>query len=395
MHYIGWVPTVTGHLSFTTIGSGSFPAVCSRKDVDGTFFILQRRDLLDVLVPYAEGSEVASYFRELLANLVIGISGRFWFVLSAKPSTDGDRCSGQILMIPAANNRNKISKIRDWFKSDNQAGAEDLLRACESVARYSADFELERAGKAEIRPKPDLGTMGEELRLLLANQAFFFLKDISHVHQHHHRTHDAITEVTEFLDSQPDDLWVPQTQFSLYRAIIRYKRFKNEKALFRASGILAYAQSFDKAYGGSNTPAKRFHIEELERSLAVSREEIRHFDQKRLSVIETFRSFFFAAFGLVATAGIFARITGSTEIEVDKTVLWVAQFSAANPVSVLGVTALSALVWAIVTHRTDPADYRMVRLALRLLQGLRLRWTILFNVALTALFAWLAYLLLR
>ncbi len=393
-HFVGWVPTVTGHLSFTTIATGTFPTRCWRRESGKKFVAVQRRDLLDVLVPYADSIEVMRFFREKLANLVVGISGRFWYILDAQESADGETLSGSIHMVPAAKNRPFVKTLRSWLATSGNLDVFDKITPkIKNASCYSVEFSLERGGKASIFP--DLVNGGSQLQHLLANQTFFFLKDISHVHQHHHPSHDAITEVEDVSSAEDKSEWIEQTQFCLYRAIIRFKRFKNEKALFRAAGILAYAQSFDRTYGEDSSLAKRFHVDELKESLAVGREERRHFHNRSLSVSETVRGFFFAAFGLVAATGIFARLGGAKDFEVDQSLILVAQYVASNPWTAVGITALLSFAWAFFTHRLDPSEFRMLRLFLRLVQGFRLRWALVFHVLVTLFLIFLSYLFLR
>lgn len=394
MHYTGWIPTITGHLSFTTIATGSFPTRCWRRDDGKRFLAVQRRDLLDVLVPYADSLEVMSFFREKIANLVVGISGRFWYILDAQETCDGEGLTGVVHMVPQAKNKSYVAKLKKFFAAGrDDSDISSIVSLSSSVSCYSVSFTIERKGKVCLSP---LGTdCGSELDKLLANQVFYFLKDISHVHQHHHPSHDAITQISRIAGAVDAQAWIAKTQFDLYRAIIRFKRFKNEKALFRAAGILAYAQSFDRAYGDVSSPAKKFHVVELKESLAIGREEIAHFQSKALSLSETVRGFFFAAFGLVAATGIFARLGGAQKIEVDQSLISIAHYVASSPWTTVGVTALLSLTWAFVTHRIDPSEFRLVRIFLRLIQGYRLRWTFAFHVMVTLALICISYLFLR
>lgn len=393
MRFVGWVPTVTGHLSFTTLATGSFPTRCWRRERGDRLIALQRRDLLDVLVPYADSVEVVSYFREKLANIVIGISGRFWYVLDAREVDDGECLEGHIYMIPAAKNGDYIGALHSWLTSSvDLEGVDEFIAKTTDVSCYSVEFRLERGGKASLTPSSS--GEGEQLRRLLANQAFFFLKDICHVHQHHHPTHDAITEVAEIKSDDREPDWIAQTQYSLYRAIIRFKRFKNEKALFRAAGILAYARSFDRSYGKENSFSKKFNVDELKESLAIGREELRHFQGRSLSFSETLRNTFFAAFGLVAAAGIYARLGGKQDFDVDDSIITIAQYVASNPWKTAAFTFIASFLWAFRTHRIDASEFVFVRWVLRSVQGLRLRYAFLVHVAATFVFMLLCYLLL-
>lgn len=388
MRYSGWVPTVTGNLSFTTIGCGSFPTKSLRRDTENGYAVYQRRDLLDVLVPYADDAQVAAFFREHIANWVLGISGKFSFVLLAETAESSDACSGKILMISDAVSPGVGKLIRAQFTdSIADTSRRQIEEVCSSGILFTAKFRLERRGHVEIETD-DAATKeyadSASLDHLLANQAFYFLKDIAHVHQHHEPKHDAITEVHRV--EADDTQWIYSTEHDLYRAIIRYKRFRNEKALFRASGILAYAKSFERCYSKQTDSPRSYNAKDLEQSLQVSREEIKHFDQKRLSRIETFRNFFFALFGLIASASFLARYEENFSPEVNTSILWLAEYSAANPFFVAAITFLISFIWSLLTHRIDPSDNELVRWATRLLQAFRLRYYIIANALISIVF---------
>ena len=68
MYYAGWVPTIIGRLSFTMIGRGMQPSRCWRNEDDAQFVVMQRRDLLDVLVPFTENSQFLGGVREFLSK---------------------------------------------------------------------------------------------------------------------------------------------------------------------------------------------------------------------------------------------------------------------------------------------------------------------------------------
>lgn len=397
MAYFGWVPTVTGNLSFTTLGRGSFPSRSIRIDTENGFVIYQKRDLLDVLVPYADDVVVANFLRETIANWILQISGKFSFFMVASQESGDERCTGTIYLVAHAGNSKPLKVATRKFSQSN--GENDALaffeNAISEMSCYKSDFELERQGRLKLisQSQPDDFSSVEGI---LVNQTFFFVKDISHVHQHHDPRHDAITVMTPETDD-PNVGWIAATQQALYRSIIRYKRFRNEKALFRASGILAYTKAFQTSYvtpAGPPLESKVFHHAELEQSLNVSRSEIQHFDQKRLARIETFRNFFFALFGLAISVTFLARLAGPLDVEVDERLVNLALLLAQHPIQAVGITFFISSVWMVLTHQIDPADSEIVRWMTRVTQSFRLRYFILSNVLLTALLSVASYYLL-
>lgn len=218
---------------------------------------------------------------------------------------------------------------------------------------------------------------------------------MAHVHQHHDPSHDAITELTEHANPESAE-WIKCTQQSLYRAVIRYKRFRNEKALFRASGILAYAQSFEKSHLNQKTKShlKEFNREELKASLQVSRAEIKHFDQKRLSRTESIRNSFFALFGFIISVTFLARMDKEFSVALHPSITGATTLIAEKPLPTIGLVILISCIYSFATHKNDPAEFELTRAAIRLLQGFQLRWNVIFNLMATLVLSWLCYLLL-
>jgi hypothetical protein len=77
-------------------------------------------------------------------------------------------------------------------------------------------------------------TSGLDFDKWMADQAYFFLRDITHVHQHHSPSSDTILILQE-RDDDIDFSWRRRIIFSLHHYIIRSKRFSDSASLFQAS----------------------------------------------------------------------------------------------------------------------------------------------------------------
>ncbi|WP_090200675.1 hypothetical protein [Yoonia tamlensis] len=358
--------------------------------------------MLDVLVPYTRHSELGAYFREKIANYLVGVSGKFTFLASTKIECDGEVLSGTVYVLSYTSSRSEIKNIRKYLQNTETDSFGTTINSLHELADEHclarATFKLSRSGKIEIdceqRPVGVDDASGTIVRLL-ANQVFYFLKDMAHTHQHHDPSHDAITELTEHMSDTSIE-WAQRTQQSLYRAVIRYKRFRNEKALFRASGILAYARSFEKSHAEDIRKAgqKEFNRDELNASLEVSRAEIKHFDQKKLSRTESIRNSFFALFGFIISVTFLARMDPEFTVAIHPGIIWATTQIAEKPLHTVAMVILISSVYSFAVHKNDPAEFELTRTAMRLLQGFRLRWSVLFNLLATAFFSWLCYLLL-
>ncbi|MEL6753947.1 MAG: hypothetical protein AAFO57_07975, partial [Pseudomonadota bacterium] len=178
MRFAGWVPTVTGHLSFTTLGTGSYPSKPWKKVAGQKIWMMQRRDLLDVLLPYAEASYSVSSLREAIAKRVLRISGRFCFFIEGEIAQDGESLTGKIHLLHEIHDKDIYGRLKRWFGSYDTA--EDVVAGAADAAIHTLEFILERPGRVElISNQAGEADFDPELELTVANQSFFFLKDIA------------------------------------------------------------------------------------------------------------------------------------------------------------------------------------------------------------------------
>ena len=264
--YVGWIPTVNGRLSFRHIGDSRHPteSICANLDLSNGRLIIayQRRPLSDVLFP-----RIIHPYR--------GLSGDFWFVIAARTKAaaiDADAVSGQVFVYKSKDDwrskadqkvRAHIAEINaQRFSLDNQRNqlAELSFDRATAVASNTADisvsFEILRDGTIfvsqpvfaeqalEEASVAFANASGLDLRSWVSNQVYFFLRDVSHNHQHHEPTSDNILVLQDY-DASNDLEWRKKIIFSLHYAIIRFKRDDlSEQASYRALGILAYCKSF-------------------------------------------------------------------------------------------------------------------------------------------------------
>ncbi len=105
-----------------------------------------------------------------------------------------------------------------------------------------SNISLSRDGKIEIGVLK--GERGDEKDT--AAQAFSFIRDICHVHQHHAGTTDIIVDVVPASDGE--DEWRRETLNTLCKWITQMKRTKDSSAYVSAKGVLAYARAFERLH---------------------------------------------------------------------------------------------------------------------------------------------------
>lgn len=263
MFYKGWVPTVNGRLSFKLIGETRYPAepeyVNSADDSHLYVSALQSRQLSDVLF-------------ERVVGPLLGYSGKFEFVLCARSrrsrTSPDSKLIGKVFIFHCQTF--KETKARDIFRSSVKsmraldpgalnpglkqqylALSQTLLSRCDMYMNVV----LNRDGvvtlshltwgnsRLERNTEEHAIEIGFDLEHGIADQTYFFVRDLTHQHQHH--GNDADTIITTQRQEKPDDLsWCLEIMYSLYFHIITVKRKGNPTEHVRALGILAYLQSY-------------------------------------------------------------------------------------------------------------------------------------------------------
>ncbi len=263
--YAGWVPTVSGSLSFRHVGEANHPtpSIYANVAVGNTRLIVayQRRPLSDIL------------FAPIL-HFLLRISGSFWFVVAASGKGEpgsANKLEGKVHIYKTREDwrqraeeqiRPRILEINELRLADDQKAASERIQAAydETVAALEAtsdiqlEFELDRSGEVSLtRPTyrdADLQYMSEQYASALAqdfpkwiaDQSYFFLRDITHRHQHHRANEDTIL----ILQSRDQEgvRWRQNIIYSLYYQIIRAKRANHGYSNIQAKGILGYCMSF-------------------------------------------------------------------------------------------------------------------------------------------------------
>lgn len=344
MGYAGWIPTINGRLSFSLIGNSSYPTktLSASSQHTGIQYVVarQRRDLNDYLFPK-------------LTTRVFGVSGKFDFFVVARSKLFANHYNslllGKIYVLRTDGFYGKKSDdIANSYLKRSAAGLEDekkqylnLHQELTGACLFEADFVLRRNGfftlweitskdnSIERNSQPLFNSAASSLNSYLANQIYFFFRDITHQHQHHGPDSDTLIGIHENKDGSLD--WTREVIFALHSYVIRQRRVKSSEEQTRLLGILAYIKSFKKI------------VEQRAKEIEVAGFSLPPFDEDLTkSSIEA------------AKAYLDAQATRrKTSFEHDRTVfLWV--------VAVVG-TFLSILLG--MAEKTAPSDPRFVNLA--------------------------------
>lgn len=270
--FAGWVPTANGRLSFRHVGESRNPTESRYANVttDSTRLVVayQHRPLSDALFQW-------------LIHPLQHLDGSFYFVLTARSEeTPGhtEELFGTISIYkshldwrafgrPAIRERVRdINLLVHSFVPNRDALTEALFEDCERELAQTADIEIKyrlfRTGEVYFE-NPSFkdsvlaqesneyaAAQGQDFNKWIADQSYFFLRDITHTHQHHAPSSDTMLmlhyrdDPTEEDDTDGDIGWRRNIVYSLNHHIIRAKRFADSISLFQAMGVLAYCKSF-------------------------------------------------------------------------------------------------------------------------------------------------------
>lgn len=269
--YAGWVPTITGHLSFSLIGLGSgvtANAVCAESAASGVpcrhIAVAKQRVTADL--PY-NGWPVGLLMPSTKAEYIL--LGRT--DVATRPVLGEDQVdtaedeigvlSGEILVVPhhetgmarkRANSlvkeiRNTINAFGELNPRGGVGNISELPTSCEEKIE-----DAQRSGVRVLRGRFALFRTGEfrltvdseerDIADPLAKQMYYFAKDIAHRHYHHRPSTDNLLPLTPSDDD--DTAWRRETLWALVRAVLEARRRDRLQSYKSAVGILAYAEAF-------------------------------------------------------------------------------------------------------------------------------------------------------
>lgn len=290
--------------------------------------------------------------------------------------------------------KTKFSNVHQDLRSGqlDKFWFDDAVSYVQEHAIFSSEFELSRSG--EILLSTQANSSNHRVRRqdhMLASQMYFFAKDCFHTHQHHEATHDALVPLFD-AETANDLEWIPKVQHRLFRQIIRFKRYQDQRTLFRASGILAYAEAFNENFKNTGK-TKTYRTDELEKSLAVRRNEIQHFDQLRLSKLQALMGWFFSITAFVLSSAVIARLDKEFNVPVSDTIRWTTLKLSEYPFAALALVWFLARVVQMIAFRESPSHWVFVRNFYQLFRGAPIQTFFVSMLLLAAALGILAYLM--
>jgi hypothetical protein len=419
--FFGWIPTVSGALSFSAFGDTSHPPraiSANRADRNTRYFVCYRaRDCSDILIP----------FRSKLGPWFFNLSGKLWFVCIGKCETRNgtqETMEGQVLIFHDRDLwRNNVGNIvrsaQDLLKGyryGNHPNIQnyfeptfvELVDQLPALSAFNASFTITRVGfttlqladKMELHHTapslPDAQPARDHVKHILAAQLFFFLRDIGHRHQHHDPYTDTIVDL--WPEAKDPFYWKLQTLFSLYRKVISYKRIKSPNSFTASLGVCAYADTFRALIEEHATPAQlarmpHFHSENVRNSIHAVDYEMNRRREIVISSSAITRELILTSIALViAIVGVFQIVDSKLPFKPANVLYVLAEFLITSPIFTIGIVAGSIFAVRMLIH--NPLNNRFVRWLFRLVQTFDLRFTIAIFGCLTFIGAMILFKLL-
>lgn len=418
MDFRGWIPTVTGRLSFSIVGDSVFPTKSITSNVSGQssryVITYQKRNALDVLVP------------PIVARNLLGLSGDLWFVCIAKCSNDASK-SDDILegilflhtrglwrgnaekLVKAAQRSLDEYSLADHGRLSNHFDEDftSLMNRLKPLSVFYSNFSLTRSGIVKINVPEDVQehvnskaptfptnpSLRKERFHTVCSQQFFFLKDISHVHQHHVPSTDTMIDLYYF---EGDDFrWRCEILRFLQRRILQFKRTPSQGTINAAFGLLSYAQSFIRVCKEEkHTIEPQWFYDNLMGSLKSAQEKVSTEIQDKIRKSDVFRNVVISTLGIFLSYISLVRIA---DIKIISETEKVSPFLAKSAKILVVHPGLSFSIFFLIVisimFYTKIIDIRKVNLArnlVRLLHSLKSRNLSFVLMVLSLSLAWLA-----
>lgn len=295
--FAGWIPNASGRLSFRQIGETLHPT----RSVSVNFKTKNARHI----IAFQKRNLSDSLFSGI-TDLVSGRTGSFWFMIIGSDISQNARGSnkvnGSVLIFSTKQSwkrhkniiRQSMNDIRQSILSADLDRAHLQFRAAKRICYAAADikscFQIFRNGeffissprfrdtKIEDQSSKYAAEKGHDFRYWIANQMYFFIRDICHNHQHHEANTDTVIVLQE-RDSF-DTRWRENIIYSLFHFVVKLRRENDERHLNQALGILAYADAYIGITGLKNSPNLSYQRQALTSSISAKIGEIVAIDRK-------------------------------------------------------------------------------------------------------------------
>lgn len=399
-HFRGWIPTVSGRLSFTVFGHTIYPSraiTANIADHEGRYIITyQSHNAADVILP----------FRRILAPFFLRYDGNLFFVFIGNTHGElrqnflnGTVCVFSDVDLWRQEVRPALQQYRDLLRSYHisispslrgyaQDSEEMVRRICLHHASFYANVRISRTGTTDVivpfpnaasprAPRfPNDSVRRSHLVHVLAAQVFFFLRNLGHHHQHHNPATDTIVDLYR-IEVTDDISWRLNTLYSMYRAVIEAKRNPHSSTFNNCLGILAYASTFQNICGEEigHEEGKKvlpiFYAANAANSIKASQAQVDREITIRLRRQDLLRNTLLAILSVVLSfAGLLQLTSLKLDVTIDPIIIASVSWALSHAMYTLTLFILLIMGMLVVSDsRQRGAPPRLIADALRIVQA--------------------------
>jgi len=266
--YKGWIPTLSGKLSFENLGNVNYPTQCftlNKLDSDGKRLLLchQQRSGLDGIAP------------GFLYKLKFGVGQKIEFLLFAEETSCGE-LQGHIFWF-LDNMKTFLRELHSFSVNELLEKKDAILHKAKNGSVFFCEIRMKLNGELTLLPmqgQPREGRIRSDRGYFKPlEQCYIFVKDLCHGHQHHPKDDDQICTIFK-VDSDRDPRWIYCTEESLFKYLIAAKRKEKIIESYQSLGLLAYLEAFIKShgFGKSSWPS----LQQLRESIESKIDEIKY-----------------------------------------------------------------------------------------------------------------------
>ncbi|MBO7926765.1 hypothetical protein J5X91_10875 [Pseudoalteromonas sp. K222D] len=291
MKFIGWIPNLRGRLSFNTIGSSTKPYPFTKfTEASHNVVSQSNRKLNDSAVPRSirkfffefkfSPLRLLSKFNSTIEKLSYH-SGEFkfsFYYLDPKETEYHNPIKGYIIIEPNANLRSQTCDIditsHKLLQDMNINGLQHMLDRSLVVTEVQIDRDgfceltslyVRKIERSKLMWTSSVQDGFNQFIEEAIHQAYYFIKDVCHQHQHHDSKTDNLLPLVKFrngnINRAYEELSIKIFK-SLYRLVLKKRRSDRVKDYNSMKGILCYLKSFRSIVSKRKISVENFQTED-------------------------------------------------------------------------------------------------------------------------------------
>jgi hypothetical protein len=394
-----WLPSVAGNLVYRLIGTrSSLWGRTGNARLGETRFVIAWQKRAFLATEYNDKdffADVKSLFRKryffltwmrcedgqnLYGKAFLFLRTSEWYEIAPKVNRAID------FIIGSRHPSEAYRHAPEEFHENVSADIKKILRELDDVFAFRVEFSIKRDGISDIlieeaKSSNETTERNEFIRrnhlvFPFAEQCFFFIKDISHSHQHHSPYESSITRLHQYSSAQAHN-WAHATVKDMLKRIIQLKGEMRADKVASSLGILAYLRAFEKVLIKNNIISSGNQCyEELGASILARREFLVSAGERKREATRLYLTITLAILGaLFGLVGV-ARVADESLLQISQVssfINFLAESMLNLPLSFLLICCLGTYFFLIALKLLSATSHFKIILR-NLIRGLQIVW---------------------